>query len=71
MGKTRETGELTSGDLLSSNPSSNVVNVGTAITMYGGSVGIISAQAFYGDVTNLTGVVLTSDLLDNNMLFGG
>ena len=69
MGKTRETGELTSSSLLSANPTENAINVGTAVTIYGGSVGIVSATAFYGDGSNLTGVVLTSDLLDN-MLFG-
>lgn len=69
MGKTRETGELTSANLITVNPSGNAINVGTAVTIYGGTVGIVSATAFYGDGSNLTGVVINSDVLDM-MLFG-
>jgi hypothetical protein len=67
MGKTRENGELVSDNLLSANPSQNSVNVGLAIT-FNGSTGIISATSYYGDGSNLSGVVLSSDLLDT-MLF--
>tara|TARA_A100001201_G_scaffold96582_1_gene83449 strand:- start:251 stop:655 length:405 start_codon:yes stop_codon:yes gene_type:complete len=56
MGKTRETANLTAENLVSTNITSDFLNVGTAITMYGGSTGIISATAFYGDGSNLTGI---------------
>ena len=56
MGKTRETANITSENLVSTNITSDFLNVGTAITMYGGSTGIISATAFYGDGSNLTGI---------------
>jgi hypothetical protein len=67
MGKTREHGELVSDNLFTSNPSENEVKVGLAIT-FNGSTGIVSATSYYGDGSNLSGVVLTSDLLDT-MLF--
>ena len=56
MGKTRETANITSENLVSTNITSDFLNVGTAITMYGGSAGIISATSFYGDGSNLTGI---------------
>ena len=51
MGKTRETANITAENLVSTNITSDFLNVGTAITMYGGSVGVVSATSFYGDVT--------------------
>ena len=54
MGKTRETANITAENLVSTNITSDFLNVGTGITMYGGSVGIISATSFYGDGSNLT-----------------
>jgi hypothetical protein len=56
MGKTRETANITAENLVSTNITSDFLNVGTGITMYGGSVGIISATSFYGDGSNLTGI---------------
>lgn len=56
MGKTRESGHLTSDDLLTTDIQNNTVRVGTAITFYGGSVGIISATKFYGDGSNLSNI---------------
>ena len=47
MGKTRETANITAENLVSTNIASDFLNVGTGITMYGGSVGIISATSFY------------------------
>ena len=47
MGKTRETANITAENLVSTNITSDFLNVGTGITMYGGSVGIISASSFY------------------------
>ncbi len=47
MGKTRETANITAENLVSTNITSDFLNVGTGITMYGGSVGIISATSFY------------------------
>ena len=49
MGKTRESGELLSNNLLSADHSSQTVNVGSAITFYGGTTGIISATRFKGN----------------------
>ena len=60
MGKTRETANITSENLVSTNITSDFLNVGTAITMYGGSAGIVSATSFYGDGSNLTGLTGTS-----------
>jgi hypothetical protein len=56
MGKTRESGHLTSDDLLTTDIVNNTVKVGTGITFYGGSVGIISATKFYGDGSNLKNI---------------
>ena len=60
MGKTRESGELVSNNLLSADHSSQTVNVGSAITFYGGTTGIISATSFSGSGANLTN--LPSDI---------
>ena len=49
MGKTRESGELLSNNLLSADHSSQTVNVGSAITFYGGTTGIVSATRFKGN----------------------
>lgn len=56
MGKTRDSGQLTSDDLLTTDIANNTVKVGTGITFYGGSVGIVSATKFYGDGSNLTNI---------------
>ena len=56
MGKTRETANITAENLVTTNISSDILNVGTGITMYGGTVGIVSAVSFFGDGSNLTGV---------------
>ena len=56
MGKTRETANITAENLVSTNITSDFLNVGTAITMYGGSVGVISATSLYGDGSNLSGL---------------
>ena len=56
MGKTRRTGDLVTDNNLYVNPTDDSFHVGTGITMYGGSVGIISATSFYGDGSNLTGI---------------
>ena len=47
MGKTRRTGDLVTDNNLYVNPTDDSFHVGTGITMYGGSVGIISATSFY------------------------
>jgi len=76
MGKTRETANITAENLVSTNITSDFLNVGTGITMYGGSVGIISATSFYGDGSNLTGVsgggggVTTGKAIAMAMVFG-
>ncbi len=56
MGKTRESGELLSNNLLSADHSSQTVNVGSAITFYGGTTGIVSATSFSGSGASLTGI---------------
>ena len=56
MGKTRESGELVSNNLLSADHSSQTVNVGSAITFYGGTTGIISATSFSGSGASLTSI---------------
>ena len=75
MGKTRETANITAENLVSTNITSDFLNVGTGITMYGGSVGIISATSFYGDGSNLTGIsggggVTTGKAIAMAMVFG-
>ena len=72
MGKTRETANITAENLVSTNITSDFLNVGTGITMYGGSVGIISATAFHGDGSNLSGVggVTTGKAIAMAMVFG-
>ena len=47
MGKTRRTGDLVTDDNLYVNPATDSFHVGTGITMYGGSVGIISCTSLY------------------------
>jgi len=56
MGKTLESGHLVSQDLLTTDIANNTRKVGSAITFYGGSVGIVSAFKFYGDGSNLTNI---------------
>lgn len=56
MGKTREAGELLSNNLLTGDHSAETINVGTAITFYGGTTGIISATSYSGSGANLTGL---------------
>ena len=87
MGKTRESGELLSNNLLSADHSSQTVNVGSAITFYGGTTGIISATRFKGngdfveldvdghtelDNLNVSGVTTVASLTVNgNISVGG
>ena len=47
MGKTRESGELLSNNLLTADSSAETVSVGTAITFFGGNTGIVSANSFH------------------------
>ena len=47
MGKTRRTGDLVNDNNLYVNPTDDSFHVGTGITMYGGSVGIISCTELY------------------------
>lgn len=74
MGKTRETANITAENLISTNITSDFLNVGTGITMYGGSVGVVSATSFYGDGSNLTGLsaggVTTGKAIAMAMVFG-
>lgn len=70
MGKTRRTGDLVTDNNLYVNPTDDSFHVGTGITMYGGSVGIISATAFYGEGSNISGV-LSNVVEDNTPQLGG
>ena len=47
MGKTRRTGDLVTDNNLYVNPTDDSFHVGTGITMYGGSVGIISCTGIF------------------------
>ena len=73
MGKTRRTGDLVTDNNIYVNPTDDSFHVGTGITMYGGSVGIVSATAFHGDGSNLTGIsggVTTGKAIAMAMVFG-
>ena len=70
MGRTRETANITAENLVSTNITSDFLNVGTGITMYGGSVGIISATSFYGGGANITGIS-TNNITDYGVGLGG
>ena len=54
MGKTRRTGDLVTDNNLYVNPTDDSFHVGTGITMYGGSVGIISCTGIYVDGSALS-----------------
>ena len=54
MGKTRRTGDLVTDNNLYVNPTDDSFHVGTGITMYGGSVGIISCTGIYLDGSALS-----------------
>ena len=56
MGKTRRTGDLVTDNNLYVNPTDDSFHVGSECTIYGGSVGIVSALSFYGNGSNLTGL---------------
>jgi len=54
MGKSRQTGNLVSQNLISVDIVNDVIQIGTGVTVYGGSAGIVSATSFYGSGANLT-----------------
>ena len=66
MGKTRRTGDLVTDNNLYVNPTTDSFHIGTGCTIYGGSVGIVSAisyhgtsyhgTTYHGDGSNLTGL---------------
>ena len=78
MGKTRETANITAENLVSTNITSDFLNVGTGITMYGGSVGIISATSFYasssvnadGSITAAGSITATGNITANGNIVG-
>jgi hypothetical protein len=70
MGKTRRTGDLVTDNNIYVNPTDDSFHVGAGITMYGGSVGIVSATAFYGEGSNISGV-LSNVVEDNTPQLGG
>ena len=72
MGKSRQTGNLVSENLISVNTTTDTVQIGTGVTIYGGSVGIVSAAQFTGNATNATdatnaaNVSITNDVTTNS-----
>lgn len=72
MGKARQTGNLVSENLISVNTTTDTVQIGTGVTIYGGSVGIVSAAQFTGNATNATdatnaaNVSITNDVTTNS-----
>lgn len=74
MGKTRETANITAENLVSTNITSDFLNVGTGITMYGGSVGIISCTSLYVGGSSVSagggGGVTTGKAIAMAMVFG-
>ena len=70
MGKTRQTGDIVSDNNVFLSPTDDSLNVGTGITFFGGSSGIISATSFYGDGSNITGIS-TLNIVDYSAGGGG
>ena len=72
MGKSRQTGNLVSENLISVNTTTDTVQIGTGVTIYGGSTGIVSAAQFTGNATNATdatnaaNVSITNDVTTNS-----
>ena len=54
MGKARQTGNLVSENLISVDTTNDTVQIGTGVTIYGGTAGIVSARQFSGNATNAT-----------------
>ena len=70
MGKTRQAGDIVSDNNVFVSPTDDSLNVGTGITFFGGSSGIISATSFYGDGSNITGIS-TLNIVDYSAGGGG
>ena len=58
MGKTRRTGDLVTDNNLYVNPTDDSFHVGTGITMYGGSVGIISCTGIFIEGSSVSASVV-------------
>jgi hypothetical protein len=71
MGKARQTGNLVSENLITVDPTTDTIQVGAAVTIYGGSTGIVSARQFSGnatsatDSTNAANIGITNDVSTN------
>lgn len=57
MGKTRQSGNLVSENLIVTDTINDLIQVGSAVTIYGGNTGIVSARKFYGEFVGVTGGV--------------
>ena len=69
MGKTRRTGDLVTDNNLYVNPTDDSFHVGTGITMYGGSVGIISCTGIFIEGSSVSASVVddTTPQLGGNL----
>lgn len=71
MGKARQTGNLVSENLISVDTTNDTVQIGTGVTIYGGTAGIVSARQFSGNATNATdatnaaNIGITNDVTTN------
>jgi len=61
MGKTRRTGDLVTDNNLYVNPTTDSFNVGSGVTIYGGSVGVISCTGLYVSGNQITSGVYVTD----------
>jgi hypothetical protein len=54
MGKTRQSADLVSENLILTDTVNDLIQVGSAVTIYGGSAGIVSARQFYGEFVGVS-----------------
>ncbi len=61
MGKTRRTGDLVTDNNLFVNPTTDSFHVGSGVTIYGGSVGVVSCTGLYVSGNQITSGVYVTD----------
>jgi|TARA_E500000331_G_scaffold323050_1_gene338360 hypothetical protein len=61
MGKTRRTGDLVTDNNLYVNPTTDSFHVGSGVTIYGGSVGVVSCTGLYVSGNQITSGVYVTD----------
>lgn len=72
MGKTRQSADLVSENLVVTDTVNDTIQVGAAVTIYGGSAGIISARKFYGEFVGAgggSGSITIADDASSSILF--